>query len=155
MVANLGQVSIEGVRRELLRFNVQTTSLNEVSDSLETTEFVTQDTGDVDVTIPRIIRFSASAWANRILQLDVSATLPSVDEFDTPVAVDLGSTWRVVRSFPMRVGLVLGGHQNIGYTAGFGVESRNILFRLDAASLGGLFRDARGVAGRFELGFFF
>ncbi len=110
---------------------------------------------DVKVTLPRIVRFSASGWANAILQLDVSATMPVSGEFDTPLAVDVGTTWRFLRQVPLRAGLVLGGRQGFGFTGGLGLETRNFFVVLAGGSLGGLFGNATGVAGRLELGFFF
>lgn len=155
LVANLGNVTVEGLQRKTLNFNINTISINEVTSTLDTTDFVVQDTVDLDVTLPRVIRFSGSGWANRILQLDVAATLPVTGEFEQAMFVELGSTWRLVNSFPLRAGLLLGGRQGIGYTAGFGIESRNFLFRANGGSLGGFLRRAKGVSGRFELGFFF
>jgi hypothetical protein len=72
-----------------------------------------------------------------------------------PLAVDLYSTWRFVNSLPLRAGLVLGGHHGIGYTAGIGVETRNFYLQAMGGSYGGLFANATGVAGLFELGVFF
>lgn len=156
MVANLaGTVTIQDVRHETVSFNVSTRSLEEVSDSVDAAEFVTLATGDVKVTLPRIVRFAANGWANRILQLDAAATLPVSDEFETPLTVELGSTWRFSNTFPVRLGLLLGGLQGIGYTASVGVEARNVLFRVTGGSLGGLFKSATGAYGRLELGFFF
>ncbi|NIM48153.1 MAG: hypothetical protein GTN78_20740 [Gemmatimonadales bacterium] len=157
MVANLGKVTMDGLRRDTLSFNVNTTDLQEVSDSLEVLEFfeVQALVNDVKVTLPRIVRFSASGWANAILQLDVSATMPVSGEFDTPLAVDVGTTWRFLRQVPLRAGLVLGGRQGFGFTGGLGLETRNFFVVLAGGSLGGLFGNATGVAGRLELGFFF
>ena len=156
MVANLGSVTIEGVRRETAKFAVATRSLTEVADSLDALESVTEGLDNtVDVTLPRIVRFAATAWANRVLQLDAAATFPVSGDFSTPLEVELGSTWRFVNSLPLRFGLLLDGRQGVGYTGGVGIESRNFLFRLSGASLGGWFRNATGAAGRLELGFFF
>ena len=84
-----------------------------------------------------------------------SATAPVNGEFAAPLAVDLGTTWRFLRHFPLRAGVVLGGHQGIGYRGGFALESRNLLFQVAGQSLGGLFRDAKGLGARFDLGFSF
>ncbi|MGD2134691.1 MAG: hypothetical protein PVF27_00970, partial [Gemmatimonadales bacterium] len=139
-----------------LSFNVSTRSLDEVADSVDAAEFVTQGTpGEIDITLPRIIRFAANGWANRILQIDAAATMPVSDEFETPLMVELGSTWRFSNTFPIRLGLMLGGLQGIGYTGSVGVEARNVLFRVSGGSLGGLFKSATGAYGRLELGFFF
>ena len=110
---------------------------------------------DLEVTLPRIVRFSASAWANRILQLDVSTTLPVTGDFESPLTVDLGSTWRFSRTLPIRFGLMYGVNQGLGYTGGIAVEGRNFLLRLAAGSLGGFVKNATGTAVRFEWGFFF
>lgn len=155
LVANLGSVTVERLERQTLNFDINTISINEVTSTLDTTEFVVQDTVELDVTLPRVIRFSGSGWANRILQLDVAATMPVTGEFEQAMFVELGSTWRLVNSLPLRAGLLLGGRQGIGYTGGFAIESRNFLFRVNGGSLGGLLRRAKGVSGRFELGFFF
>jgi hypothetical protein len=126
-----------------------------VNDVLDTLDLQVQDTVGVDVTLPTIVRFSGSAWANRILQLDVSTTLAYTGSFEIPLTVDLGSTWRFVRTLPIRLGVVLGGHQKLGYTAGFGLETRHLLWRVSGGSLGGLFGDAKGASGLVELGLFF
>jgi hypothetical protein len=155
MVANVGNVTVGGLERRTLSFSVATTNLAEVNDSLEAATYQVQDTVDASVNLPRIVRFGASAWASRYLQLDGSATLPVNGEFEMPLVVDVGSTWRLDPSVPIRLGLVLGGHHGIGYTAGLGVESRHFLFGVSGGSLGGLFQDATGFAGRFDLGMFF
>jgi hypothetical protein len=155
MVANVGKVTVGRLERSNVSFAVATTNLAEVNDSLEAALLQVQDTVDATVTLPRIVRFGASAWASRVVQLDGSATLPVSGEFDSPLIVDVGSTWRLDPAVPIRLGLVLGGHQGIGYTAGLGVESQHFLFQVAGGSLGGLFRDATGFAGRFDLGVFF
>jgi len=155
MLANVGSVTIRQVEFETLRFNVATTSLEEFSDSLDVVDFVSDSVAEEKVTLPRFFRLSASAWANRILQIDASATIPAGGDFEAPLTVDLGSTWRLVNALPLRFGLVLGGHHGIGYTAGMGVETRSFYLELMGGSYGGLFKKATGVAGLFELGVFF
>ena len=155
MVANLGTVTVERVERRRLTVDIATTSLDTVVDVLDTLDLQIQDTAAVDVTLPRLVRVAASAWANRILQLDLAATMPITGEFASPLSVDVGTTWRLVNAIPLRLGLVLGGHQGVGYNAGFAVEGRSFLFRVAGESLGGLFREATGAGGRFELGVFF
>ncbi|MBI4420018.1 MAG: hypothetical protein HY560_04265 [Gemmatimonadetes bacterium] len=160
LVANIGSVTVPGVERSSARFNVSTTKLQEVSDSLDAADFTVQDTVPIKVTLPKVVRFTASSWANRILQIDLSATLPvSADPvtggFEVPLVVDLQTTWRFLRTLPLRAGLVLGGNQGIGYTGGIAIEGRNMFFQLAGQSLGGLFKKATGVGGRLELGFFF
>lgn len=156
LVGNLGKVTVDQVERRRLTFNVNSTDIQEIADSVDAVDFAVQDTVDgVSVTLPRFVRFSGGAWANRILQLDISATVPLGGEFEIPLAVDLWSTWRLTRVVPLRLGLVLGGSTGIGYTAGIGVETGNLLFQVMGGSFGGLFEDAKGLAGRFELGVFF
>jgi hypothetical protein len=151
---NVGSATAE-VEVQRATLDIQTTNVDDVNEVLDTLELAVQDTAEVTVSLPRIWRFSASGWANRILQLDVSATAPITGEFNTPLTVELGSTWRFVRSFPLRAGVIMGGRQGFGYSGGLAIESRNLLFQLAGQSLGGLFGNARGFAGRFELGFFF
>ena len=167
LVGNIGSVTIRDVEYESLRFSVETTNLEELTDSLDLLciycdnpgpdhiQVVSDSIAEAKVTLPRIVRLSASAWANRILQLDVSATIPAGGEFEMPIAVDLYSTWRFVNSLPLRLGLVLGGHHGIGYTAGIGVETRNFYLQAMGGSYGGLFKNATGMAALFELGVFF
>jgi hypothetical protein len=165
MVANVGTVTIDSLIHEQWIFNVDATSLTDVLDALDAEpataeidlpDFVltTADTS-VTVTLPRIVRFGASAWANRILQIDVGATLPVRNVFDVPLSFDLGTTWRFIRTLPLHAGLIVDARHGVGYTGGLGIESRNFLFRAYGGSLGGFFRNARGAGGRFELGFFF
>jgi hypothetical protein len=126
-----------------------------VSDSLNKAKLVVKDTITRVVTLPRLVRFTASSWANRILQIDLSATLPVTGEFQSPLGVDIGTTWRFLRTFPLRAGVILGSNQGIGYTAGFAIEGRSMFFQASAQSLGGFLRKATGAGGRLELGLFF
>jgi hypothetical protein len=155
LVANLGSVTIDEVERRLLDIDVASSLLEDVIDELDGKELDSVGTETVDVTLPRIVRFGASAWANRILQLDLAATLRTGGDFRSPLAVDVGTTWRFVRVIPLRVGLVLGGTQGVGYSGSVAVEGRTMFLQIAGQSLGGLFRNATGFAGRFELGFFF
>ncbi len=155
MAANLGKVSVEGVERRTRSVNLATTSVLEVQDSLDASDFLLVGTENINVTLPRIVRFGVSGWANRILQLDASVTMPVSGEFDHSLIVDLGSTWRLLRTVPLRLGVVMAGHHRLGYTGGIAIEARNLFFQVAGASLGGLFQNATGVAARLELGFFF
>jgi hypothetical protein len=155
MVANVGKVRIPGVERRTANINVNSTNLVSVSDALDTASFAVKDTIVVNATMPRIVRFSASSWANKILQLDISATLPVTGEFDSPLFVDLGTTWRLIRTIPLRAGVVLGGNQGLGYTGAIAIEGRTMFLQLAAQSLGGFARKATGVGARLELGLFF
>jgi hypothetical protein len=158
MFANLGSVSIPDVERSTGGVNIATADplfSEEFADSVDAMEFVLQDSVDLDVKLPQIIRFSAGAWANAILQLDAVATMPVSGDFDTPLTVDLGTTWRFVRHLPLRAGLILGGHQQVGFSGGFAVEARNVFFQVAAQSLGGLFRKAKGTGVRIDFGIFF
>lgn len=155
MVANIGRVRIPGVERRTANINVNSTNLVSVSDALDTASFAVKDTIVVNATMPRIVRFSASSWANKILQLDISATLPVTGEFDSPLFVDLGTTWRLIRTIPLRAGVVLGGNQGLGYTGAIAIEGRTMFLQLAAQSLGGFARKATGVGARLELGLFF
>jgi hypothetical protein len=156
MVANLGNVNVHFVETERKTFTVATTNFQEVKDSLDVFDSTSvKDTTDIKVKLPRIVRFTASSWANRILQIDVSATLPVHGDFESPLAVDVGTTWRFVRTIPLRAGVVLGGDQGIGFTGGLAIEGRNMFLQVMGQSLGGLFRNATGGGARFELGTFF
>jgi hypothetical protein len=169
MVANIGTVTVPDVERRTLNLSVATNNLDTLFQQktdpttgvvtyrpiLDTLDFRVQDTSDVKVTLPRIVRFTASSWANRILQIDVSATLPVTGDFEAPLAVDIGTTWRFIRTLPLRAGVVLGGSQGIGYTGGFAIEGRTMFLQVGAQSLGGFLRKATGVGGRLELGLFF
>jgi hypothetical protein len=155
MLVNVGTVKIQNVVRRRGTFDVATTNLAEFSDSLDALEF-DSTLVDVEVNLPRLMRFSASGWANRILQLDVSASFGlNTGEYELPLAVDLGTTWRFVNALPLRAGVVIGGHQGFGYTGGVAVEAGNFLLQFVGGSLGGMMGNATGYAGRFDLGFFF
>jgi hypothetical protein len=96
MLANVGKVTIKNVVRRRGTLDVATTNLIEFSDSLDALEF-DSTLVDVEVNLPRLVRFSASGWANRILQLDVSTSFGmNTGEYDLPLAIDLGTTWRYV-----------------------------------------------------------
>jgi len=156
MVANIGTVSIQQLERDSASIFVATADpLNDLVDAFDAVAFETRDTVDVDVRLPRIVRFGASAWANRILQLDLSTTLPVGGEFETPLIMDVGTTWRFLKNLPLRAGLTIGGHQGLGYSGGFAFEARNMLFQVAGQSLGGFMKQAKGAGARFDFGFFF
>ncbi|HSG88506.1 MAG TPA: hypothetical protein VLA56_04790, partial [Pseudomonadales bacterium] len=158
MLANLGSVTVEDVERTRYSINVASTRLDVVLDSIEAQTDSTArlvDTVAVDVTLPRIARIGGSAWANRVLQLDATLTFAVTGDFETPAVLEVGSTWRFVRTLPLRAGLIFGRTQGLGYTAGFGVEGRNFLFRVNAQSLGGFMKNARGAGAQIVLGTFF
>ncbi len=155
MVANLGSVTIDGVERRTANISVATTLLDSLINVLDTADLAIQDTLTLDLTLPRVVRFSASAWANSILQVDVAATLPTGGEFPAPLAVDIGTTWRFIRTLPLRAGVILGDNQGVGFSGGFAIEGRVLFLQVSGQSLGGLFKHATGAGGRFELGLFF
>jgi hypothetical protein len=152
---NVGSVTVEGVERRELVFQVESADLAEITDVLDSATFNILDTVAVEVRLPRVVRVAVGAWANSFLQLDASASIPAGGDFELPVAVDLWSTWRFVPALPLRLGMVLGGASGIGYTAGLGVETRHFYLEALGGSFGGLFANATGVAGRFAVGVFF
>ncbi len=156
MVANVGNVTVHMVETESKRLRVATTNFSDLADSLDSFDSLSvKDTVDLKVKLPRIVRFMASAWANRFLQVDVTTTLPVSGDFESPLSVDIGTTWRLIRTLPLRAGLVLGGDQGIGFTGGLAIEGRNMFLQIMGQSLGGLFRNATGGGARVELGTFF
>ncbi len=158
MFANLGSVTVPDVVRDTASLFVATADplfSGALADSIDAMDFVFADSVDLKVKLPQIIRFSAGAWANAILQLDVAATMPVSGDFESPLIVDLGTTWRFVRSLPLRAGLILGGHQGLGYSAGIAVEGRNLFFQVAGQSLGGFFQKAKGAGARLDFGIFF
>ena len=156
MLANVGTATIERVERDTASLLVATADpLNDLVDALDALSLETRDTLDIDVRLPRILRFSASAWANRILQVDLAATMPVGGEFETPLIMDMGTTWRFLKNLPLRAGLIVGGHQGLGYSGGFAFEARNMFFQVAGQSLGGFMKQAKGVGGRVDFGFFF
>jgi hypothetical protein len=156
VVANLGNVTVNDVETKTWRLNVATTSLGTVKDSLNSSDsLAVKDTVNLEVTLPRIVRFTASAWANRILQIDLSTTMRVTGDFETPLAVDIGTTWRFIRTLPLRVGMSIGGVEGIGFSGGLAIEGRNMFFQLGGQSLGGFMRNAKGAGARLELGLFF
>jgi len=85
----------------------------------------------------------------------VAATLPVSGDFETPLTIDLGTTWRFIRTLPLRAGLILGGHHGLGYSGGFAIEGRNVFLQVAGQSLGGLLRNAKGAGARVDFGIFF
>ena len=156
MFANLGSVKIPNVERDTASFVVATNDpRDDLPAAFDSLNFASAGPMEVAVRLPQIIRFSVGAWANRILQVDMAATMPVSGDFETPLTMDLGTTWRFVRHLPLRVGLILGGHQGLGYSGGFALEARNVFFQVAGQSLGGLFRNAKGAGARFDFGIFF
>ncbi len=169
MVANIGSLDIDAVERRETNINVSGSTFNEVFDLLQeevldqfgnlvkddTLSFDVQDTVALSIDLPKVVRITASAWANSILQIDVAATAPVSGQFKSPLGVDVGTTWRFSRVIPLRFGVMMGGDQGIGFTGGIAVEGRNFLMQFYGGTLGGLFGKAKGGGGRFEFGVFF
>jgi hypothetical protein len=155
MFANLGSVTVESLEQRTKTFAVASSHITEVLDSLDT-GFTVVDTVSVELKLPRVIRFAASAWANNILQLDVSARLKTTGTvFEYPFEGELGTTWRFIRQLPLRAGLIVGGSQDIGFSGGIGLETRNLFLTVAGRTIGGFLAEGTGVAARLELGFFF
>ena len=156
MFANLGTVSVPNVERDTASLFIATADpRRDLPDTFADVDLAFADSVDLEVKLPQIIRFSVGAWANAVLQLDAVATMPVSGDFETPLTVDLGTTWRFVRHLPLRAGLILGGHQEVGFSGGFAVEARNVFFQVAAQSLGGLFKKAKGTGVRIDFGIFF
>ena len=156
VVANVGSVNLKGLTAQSFSVSVNTASLNEAKDALDAADFVDGATDQEDtIKLPRIVRFTGTSWANRILQIDLSATLAVHDKFDTPTIVNLGTTWRFISWLPLHGGIEMNGREGLGFTLGIGVEARNFLFRVYGGSLGGWVYEARGAGVRVELGVFF
>jgi hypothetical protein len=156
MLVNVGTaINFTQVARRIDSLDVQTTSLDSLRESFDDLDFDVRDSVEASVILPRIARAAASVWANNILQLDFAATGSLGGDVDIPFAFDIGSTLRLVRHIPLRAGIVLGGRQNLGYSGGIGIESRNFLLQISGQSLGGFMKSATGVGGRLDFGFFF
>jgi hypothetical protein len=155
MLANVGSVKIQGVERRLATFDVAATSLRVVKDSIDTVKFRVQDTTGVTVTLPRILRLAASAWVLPMLQLDVSYTGAVSGDFAAPAVLEAGATLRLLRWFPLRVGIVRAGDYGSGFTGGFGIETRVLYLDVSGGMYGSSPKTATGGGGRFEFGFFF
>jgi hypothetical protein len=155
MLANVGTVKIQGVERRLATFNVATTTLREVKDSLDTVEFRVQDTTEVTVTLPRVLRVAASAWLLPMLQLDASYTAAVTGDFVAPAVLEAGATLRLLRWFPLRVGIVRAGDYGNGFTGGFGIETRVLYLDVTGSAFGDAPKTVRGGGGRIEFGLFF
>lgn len=156
MVLNVGAgMTVAQVPRRADTLLIQTTSLDSLREALGALDFDVRDSVSVDIALPRIWRLSASAWANRFLQLDLGAGGGFAGDIQMPLQVDLGATLRLIRHVPLRGGVILGGRQDVGYVGGLAIESRNFLFQLSGQSAGGLFGKATGVGGRIDFGFFF
>ena len=155
MLANVGSVRIQGVERRLGTFTVATTNLREVQDSLDNAEFVVQDTTAVTVTLPRVFRLAASAWLLPMLQVDASYTAAVSGDFAAPAVLEAGATFRLLRWFPLRLGVVRAGDYGSGLTGGFGIETRAFYLDVTGGMYGSAPKTARGGGGRIELGIFF
>ncbi len=156
MLLNVGgSVDFTTVSRRADTLSVQTTSLDSLRESFDAFNLDVRDSVDVTIQAPRVYRVTVSTWANRILQLDMSASGSWGGDVTIPFTVDLLSTWRFLRNLPLRAGLILGARQGIGYSGGLAIESRNFLFQVSGQSLGGFFSNATGAGARLDLGFFF
>ena len=156
MVANIGTVKVSHVEVATAGLNVNSTRLQDVKDAVDTVNFIVRDSSaTVSLTLPRVVRFTASAWANRILQIDMSTSLAVTGDFETPLAVDIGTTWRFIRTLPLRAGMSIGGTEGIGFSGGLAIEGRTTFFQVAAQSLGGFMKNAKGVGARVEFGLFF
>jgi hypothetical protein len=118
-------------------------------------KFRVQDTTDVTVTLPRVLRFAASTWILPMLQLDAAYTASVTGDFAAPSIFEAGATLRLLRWIPLRVGIINEGSYGTGLTGGFGLETRVFYLDLTGATLGGGFKTGRGAAANVEFGFFF
>lgn len=156
LVANIGSVDVAHVEIQTAGLNVNSPRLQDVVDAVDTVGFTVRDSNaTVNLKLPRVVRFGASAWANRILQIDMSTTLPVTGDFESPLAVDIGTTWRFIRTLPLRVGMSIGGTEGIGFSGGLAIEGRNMFFQVAGQSLGGFMKNAKGAGARLEIGLFF
>lgn len=156
MLLNVGSpLTLDRVSRRADTLLVQAASIDSLRVAYDSLNFDVRDSTSVTVTLPRIWRVGASAWANAVLQLDVAASGTLAGDVRNALAVDLGTTWRFLRHLPLRAGVILGGNQGIGYTGGVAIEARNFLLRVSGQTLGGLFETATGAGGRLDFGFFF
>jgi hypothetical protein len=155
MLVNVGTLKLQQVEQRLATFNVSTTSIKVVKDSLDKSKFRVQDTTAVTVQMPQQLRFAANLWVLPILQLDAAYTTKVTGDFATPAMLETGATLRLISWLPLRAGIVSAGDFGTGFTGALAIESRVFYLHLDGASLGGAFQTARGASGRFELGFYF
>lgn len=156
MVANIGSIDVANVEYATASLNINTTSVTGAKDQVDSLDFVVQDSNaTVSLTLPRVVRFGASAWANRILQIDLSTTMPVTGDFATPLAVDIGTTWRFIRTLPLRAAMSIGGAEGFGFSGGLAIEARTMFLQIGAQSLGGFLKNAKGAGLRVELGLFF
>jgi len=181
VLANVGDITIQGVERRRLSIdNVRAASIKELRDVLmhrdtsfanrvpgpgvDTTvewklrpeyDFQVRDTTEVTVTLPRLLRLAASAWVLPMLQLDAAYTAEVTGEIVMPRILEAGATLRLIRWFPLRVGIIDAGDYGRGLTGGFGLETRVLYITATGATYGGSFRTARGAGGRVEFGLFF
>jgi hypothetical protein len=155
MLANVGSVKIQGVERRRATFTVATTTLKEVRDSIDAVEFRVQDTTEVTVTLPRVLRLAASAWVLPLLQLDASYTAAVSGDFAAPAVLEAGATLRLLRWFPLRVGIVRAGDYGNGFTGGFGIETRVLYLDVTGSAFGDAPKTVRGGGARVEFGLFF
>jgi hypothetical protein len=180
-LANLGSVKIQGVERRRANISgVHAASIKELRDILmrrDTTisprqsgpgldtsvtwklkpqyDFNVLDTTQVTVTLPRVLRLAASTWILPMLQLDAAYTASVTGDFAAPATFEAGATLRLLRSIPLRVGIINAGDYGTGLTGGFGFETRVFYFDLTGATLGGGFKTGRGAGANLEFGFFF
>ncbi len=179
-LANLGSVKIQGVERRRANISgVHAGSMKELRDILmyrDTTisprpgnpgldtsvtwrlkkqyDFNVLDTTQVTVTLPRVLRFAASTWILPMLQLDAAYTASVTGSFAAPAMIEAGATLRLLRSIPLRVGIINAGDYGTGLTGGFGIETRVFYLDLSGATLGGGFKTGRGAGAIVEFGFF-
>lgn len=155
-VTGLGSTTVEGVVRRGEEVDLATTRLDEVVDVVDGLALRVRDTVDVTLSPPAEIGLTASTWWVPGLQLDARLSVPAGGEFARPPpAVELLSTLRPVRAWPLRAGIRVGGHGDLGYRVGTGWEGRRFLARLSAGSTGGLFGRSRGLSTRISLGVWF
>jgi len=154
-LANLGTVYIQRVERRLATFDVATTTFREVKDSLDAAKFRVQDTTEITVTLPRVLRLAASAWVLPMLQLDASYTGAVSGDFTAPAIIEAGATLRLLRWLPLRVGIVRAGDYGNGFTAGFGIETRVLYLDVSGGFYGSAPKTATGGGARVEFGLFF
>lgn len=155
-LTGLGTIRVDGALERSERVEVSTTRLDSVVDVVEALSFDVRDTLETDVSPPAELLLTVSTWRIPLVQVDARFAAPVGGDFHRPPpTVELLSTVRPARSWPLRAGLRLEGHGNVGYRLGTGWEGSRFFGRVTASSEGGLFGGARGVSADVAFGLSF
>lgn len=148
-------LSVEGSERRTARFRVRTTSLEEVSDSIDATDFDVTDTLATTVHVPTMVRGRILWRWDRTFGAEFGVAAALGGPFESPAIFDVAGVIRLIPGIPITIGAELGARNQPSYYARTGILTTHFQLEFGASGLGTIGDGARGAGGQVRLGIFF